>query len=40
LLSAMLSGNKNLFCRKYNDIDEAKLLIDDFFINIIKKKDK
>jgi len=37
LLSAMLYGNKKLHCRRYEDINEAKLLIDDFFISIIAK---
>ena len=39
MLSAMLSGNKDLLCKEYNDINEAKQLINEFFINnVIEKK--
>ena len=38
ILSAMLSGNENLSCKEYNNINEAKQLIDDFFSNVIKIK--
>ena len=39
ILSAMLSGNENLFCKEYNNINEAKQLIDEFFSsNIIEMK--
>ena len=31
MLSAMLSGNENLYCKEYNNIYEAKQLIDEFF---------
>ena len=31
MLSAMLSGNENLYCKEYNNIYEAKQLVDDFF---------
>ena len=39
LLSAMLSGNKKLYCRQYSNIDEAKLLINNFFANELILKD-
>jgi nucleoside 2-deoxyribosyltransferase len=33
-LSAMISGNKKLTCKRYNTIDEAKQLLDSFLTSI------
>ena len=34
-LSAMIKGNKALTCYNYNDLEEAKLYINDFLRNLI-----